>query len=178
MATITILGAGMMGSAWCVPLSDRGHDVRLVGTHLDHSIIAGLKENHLHNKLKYSLPSTIRPYYIEELDQALEGCDVIGLGVSSAGIPWAGETLRTRLTRALPIVMISKGLELQDQKLCTLPELFQNLLGEPWTSEISAMAIAGPCIAGELARRVPTCVVITGKDGHRQIWPEQKPVLL
>ena len=39
MANIVILGAGLMGSAFSVPLSDNGHQVRLVGTHLDGDII-------------------------------------------------------------------------------------------------------------------------------------------
>ena len=39
MAVFTVLGAGMMGSALCVPLVDRGHEVRLVGTPLDGAIV-------------------------------------------------------------------------------------------------------------------------------------------
>lgn len=39
MLRITILGPGMMGTAITFPLSDRGHEVRLVGTHLDTDII-------------------------------------------------------------------------------------------------------------------------------------------
>lgn len=32
MSTITVLGAGAMGSAICMPLADAGWDVRLWGT--------------------------------------------------------------------------------------------------------------------------------------------------
>ena len=39
MAIVTVVGAGMMGGALCVPLSERGHEVRLVGPHLDQPII-------------------------------------------------------------------------------------------------------------------------------------------
>ncbi len=39
MAIITIVGAGLMGTAVAWPLADNGHDVRLVGTHLDAGII-------------------------------------------------------------------------------------------------------------------------------------------
>ena len=39
MKTITIIGAGMMGSALAFPLTDNGHAIRLVGTHLDEAII-------------------------------------------------------------------------------------------------------------------------------------------
>ena len=39
MSVITIVGAGMMGSAMSYPASDKGHEVRLVGTPLDKDII-------------------------------------------------------------------------------------------------------------------------------------------
>ena len=36
---ITIIGSGMMGSALAFPAAENGHEVRLVGTHLDRDII-------------------------------------------------------------------------------------------------------------------------------------------
>ena len=39
MAVITIVGSGMMGSALAFPARENGHEVRLVGTHLDREII-------------------------------------------------------------------------------------------------------------------------------------------
>ena len=39
MATVVIVGAGMMGSALAFPARENGHEVRLVGTHLDREII-------------------------------------------------------------------------------------------------------------------------------------------
>ena len=38
MEIITIVGAGMMGSAMAIPAHDNGHEVRLVGTPLDREI--------------------------------------------------------------------------------------------------------------------------------------------
>lgn len=35
MAVITIVGAGMMGSALAFPARENGHTVKIVGTHLD-----------------------------------------------------------------------------------------------------------------------------------------------
>ena len=39
MATVVIVGAGMMGSALAFPARENGNEVRLVGTHLDREII-------------------------------------------------------------------------------------------------------------------------------------------
>ena len=40
MARIAVLGAGVMGTALTFPPADNGHDIRLIGTHLDDAIIA------------------------------------------------------------------------------------------------------------------------------------------
>ena len=48
MACIAVLGAGVMGTALTYPLSDNGHDIRLVGTHLDDAIIARCKADGIH----------------------------------------------------------------------------------------------------------------------------------
>lgn len=38
MATVVVLGSGIMASALTTPLTDNGHTVRLVGTHLDREV--------------------------------------------------------------------------------------------------------------------------------------------
>ena len=51
---VTIIGAGMMGSALAFPARENGHEVRLVGTPLDADIV---KENKISNKhLKFDRP--------------------------------------------------------------------------------------------------------------------------
>ena len=164
MATITVLGAGMMGSALCLPLADRGHDVRLVGTHLDAPILQSLQANHFHPTLRLDLPPSIRPFPIAELPTAIHGADLLVLGVSSAGIPWATQQIAPFARPDLPILMITKGLVLDEGRLLVLPDLVQRALPEPARAAVFPAAVAGPCIAGELARRVPTCVVLTGRD--------------
>lgn len=165
MAIVTVVGAGMMGTALCYPLVDAGHDVRLVGTHLDREIVASLKAQSHHPKLALDIPSEIRPFFLEELDAAMAGVEIIGVGVSSAGVHWAGEQLRPYARRERPMVMITKGLEWSGTSLATLPDVLERALGPELVGQISPAAVAGPCIAGELARRVETCVVVTGRDG-------------
>ena len=48
MKNITIIGAGMMGSALAFPARENWHEVRLVGTHLDREIIDGCIKNNRH----------------------------------------------------------------------------------------------------------------------------------
>ena len=121
MATLLILGAGMMGTALAIPLFDRGHDVRLVGTHLDDEVIASLKQASVHPKLKLEIPSGIRSFFAHELAEAAKGVELWALGVSSAGIQWATEQLAPYVRRDTPLFMITKGLVLDQHKLGAVP---------------------------------------------------------
>ncbi len=164
MAEITVLGAGMMGSALCVPLADAGHAVRLVGTHLDESIVQSLKRASHHPKLDLPLPATVRAFSHAELPAAMQGAELIVLGVSSPGVRWAARQIADYVRPGLPILMISKGLEWTGESLRALPDVLCDELPADLRGHTFPVAVAGPCIAGELARRVETCVVFTGRS--------------
>jgi glycerol-3-phosphate dehydrogenase (NAD(P)+) len=173
MARIAILGAGMMGSALSLPLIDRGHELRLIGTDLDTEIIAALKAGAPHPTLRLPLPSAIVPFFATELGDALVGVDAIALGVSSAGVRWAGRALAPWLRAGVPLLMISKGLfyDYDQQRFEILPDVLKQEL--PRELALDAVAVGGPCIAGELARRVETCVVFTGRNAQSvNAWVE------
>ncbi len=169
MATIAIVGAGMMGSALAAPCVENGHAVRLVGTPLDHEIIASLAAGGPHPKLRAPLAAGVAPYFVEELAQALEGADAIALGVSSAGVGWAARALGQALEqRPRPVLMISKGLvwrgDAESPRLEVLPDVFRSLLPRAAREQIAPVGVAGPCIAGELLRCVPTSICFTGRS--------------
>jgi glycerol-3-phosphate dehydrogenase (NAD(P)+) len=165
MTVIAIVGAGMMGSALAVPFLAAGHQVRLVGTPLDREIVEALKQSQPHPKLHAPLPARIAAYFDTELNQALDGVDAIALGVSSAGVRWAGQVLSAPLARApRPLLMVSKGLAWQAERLEVLPDVLARLLPQTMAGELAPVGVAGPCIAGELLREVPTSVVFTGRS--------------
>jgi len=166
LAVIVILGAGMMGTALAWPFVDRGHVVRLVGTHLDGEIVTSLRDRRLHPKLHLDVPDAVEPYFVDELPRALEGADAVALGVSSAGVRWAGQRLAPLLRPGTPVAMVSKGLEWDGSALRILPDVFASELPEALRATIHPVGIAGPCIAGELARRVPTAIVFTARSSE------------
>ena len=90
MKTITIIGAGMMGSALAFPARENGNEVRLVGTHLDREIIDESRVSGKHPKFEVAFPEGIKYYQIEELETALDGADMVIGGVSSFGVDWFG----------------------------------------------------------------------------------------
>ncbi len=162
MATVVVLGAGMMGSALCVPLVDAGHRVLLVGTHLDGHIVEALQTGAPHPTLRHPLPAAIEAIPLAELGRVLPTADVLALGVSSAGVRWAASVVADVLRPNTPVLMISKGLELHGLRLRVLPEVLRSALPERLQPTIHPAGVVGPCIAGELARRVPSAVIFTG----------------
>jgi glycerol-3-phosphate dehydrogenase (NAD(P)+) len=164
MANVVILGAGLMGSAFSTPLADNGHAVRLVGTHLDDEIIEELHESGVHPRLRVKLPETVIPYTYDRLGEAVAGADLVVVGVNSLGVEWASMMLGQLLPPETPLLMLTKGLEGDGEQLCLLPEVLRGGLPPEVQSRVQIAAIGGPSIAGELAVRRHTCVVITGED--------------
>jgi glycerol-3-phosphate dehydrogenase (NAD(P)+) len=165
MAEIAIVGAGMMGTATAWPLADNGHRVRLVGTHLDRKIIRSCLETGEHPRLRRLLPQGIQPYYLEELDEALSGVEIVVSGVNSLGVRWSGQTLAPLLRPGMMVIAVTKGLEAgPNGDLRILPDVFAAELPAGIREDITIAAIAGPCLAYELAARRPSAVVFTGQD--------------
>lgn len=164
MKKIVVLGAGVMGSAFTIPLSDRGYDVRLVGTHLDTDIIEEIHQNRVHPKLRSRIPDNVTPYTISGLKEALVEADLLVLGVNSLGINWAVDILSQVLPENVPVLMLTKGLMGDRKKLSILPDILRNGLPADRRDHVEIVAIGGPSIAGELASRRHTCIVITGPN--------------
>ncbi|HXF61690.1 MAG TPA: 2-dehydropantoate 2-reductase N-terminal domain-containing protein, partial [Caldilineaceae bacterium] len=164
MANVVILGAGLMGSAFSTPLADNGHQVRLVGTHLDGDIIEEIHESRMHPRLRVRLPDAVTPYTYDRLGEAMRGADLVVVGVNSLGVEWAADRLGEALAPSTPVLMLTKGLEGDGERLRILPEVLRDGLPPALQSGLRIAAIGGPSIAGELAVRRHTCVVITGPD--------------
>ena len=159
MKKALILGAGYMGTAMAWPLSDNGFEVNLVGTHLDGEIIQSCKEKNFHPRLKRHLPKNVTPFFIDELEIALRNTEFIVSGVNSMGVRWIGKKLSSYLRPGDRIISITKGLATdKDGKLEILPDILRSEFPMEIRQSISITAVGGPCIAGELAGRRPSCV--------------------
>jgi glycerol-3-phosphate dehydrogenase (NAD(P)+) len=165
MATVTIIGAGMMGTAMCWPSVDNGHEVRLVGTPLDEDAIRSIRATRVHPNLAREVPAGVRAYPVSDLATGVEGADLLINAVSSFGVDWFAEAVGLYLRPEVPVLSVTKGLEGDAAgNLVTLPVALDGRLPAAQRGTISFNAIAGPCIAHELAARRHTAVVFTGAD--------------
>lgn len=164
MKTITIIGAGMMGSALAFPARENGNEVRIVGTHLDREIIDACRKTGRHPKFVKDFPTGITYYQIEELADAIRGADFIICGVSSFGVEWYRDEVLPKLEENVPMISVTKGLmNTENGDLLTYLDLWQeklNALGKT----IPLNAIGGPCTSYELVAHDQTEVTFCGKD--------------
>lgn len=164
MAIVTIIGAGMMGSALAFPARENGHEVRLVGTHLDRKIIDASRKTQRHPKFDKDFPNGIKFYQIEEIDNAIIGSDMIIGGVSSFGVEWFGDTVLPKIPSHIPVLSVTKGLmDTDDGKLLTYPEIWETKL-EKIGKKLSINAVGGPCTSYELVAHDQTEVAFCGRD--------------
>ncbi|MDR1386623.1 MAG: glycerol-3-phosphate dehydrogenase [Propionibacteriaceae bacterium] len=164
MSTIAVFGAGVMASALTNPVRDNGHQVRLIGTHLDDDIIDAVQAGRPHPGLQVELDPGVQPYHFAQAEAGLAGADVVMVGVNSFGVDWMGHQLVRHLRPGQRVLIVTKGLRADAAgQLSIFPEVLRQAVGQ-LADQVTWSAIVGPCIAGELACRRPSCVVFTGQD--------------
>ncbi|MGT2425027.1 NAD(P)H-dependent glycerol-3-phosphate dehydrogenase [Amnibacterium kyonggiense] len=165
MTTVTILGAGAMGSALATPLRARGHAVRLWGTWLDDHLLDAVEAGRPHPRTGVPVPEGVEPIRSGELDRALDGADVVVLATSSEGV----EPVITRAAPAIAriglLAVTSKGL-LPDAAgaVQILPTCISGLFSAAGLAVPAIVAIGGPCKANEVAAGRPTATVYGSTD--------------
>ena len=170
MAIVTIIGAGMMGSALAFPARENGHEVRLVGTHLDREIIEACRKTDRHPKFTKPFPAGISYYQIEEVEQAIEGATMIIGGVSSFGVEWFGDVILPKIPTQIPVLTVTKGLmDTEDGRLLTYPDIWEAKL-QKLGHKLSLNAIGGPCTSYELVAHDQTEVAFCGQDLETLRW--------
>ena len=164
MASVLILGAGVMGSALAVPAADNGHQVRLAATPADAGVLQALRSDRAaHPKLGAPLPEAIEPVDAADLTGEDGRADLVVVAVASPGIEWAADVL-ARIAPQHALALVTKGLVAADDRPLTYPEALPEMVAERGGRLPALVGIGGPCIARELAERQPTGVVYASRD--------------
>lgn len=164
MLTVTIIGAGMMGSALAFPARENGNTVRIVGTPLDREIIDCCQKTNRHPKFTRDFPQGISYYQVENMEKAIQGADFIIGGVSSFGVDWFGDCVLPKIPESTPVITVTKGLmDCPDGTLITYPEVWKQKLNKKGLTR-HLYAIGGPCTSYELVAHDQTEVTFCGED--------------
>ena len=164
MAIITIVGAGMMGSALAFPARENGNEVRLVGTPLDREIIDTCSQTNRHPKFEKDFPVGVQYYQIEDMEIALQNADLVIGGVSSFGVEWFGDYVLPKIDERIPVLTVTKGLwDTEEGELLSYPDIWKKK-ADAIGKKLSLNAIGGPCTSYELVAHDQTEVCFCGKD--------------
>ena len=165
MANILILGAGSMGTAFSFPCSDNGHSVSIVGTHLENDFIDQIKSSKKHPALNCEISKNVTFTKFEKLQEEIDKkIDLVVVAVVSKGIEWASVELSKVIKNNVPILILTKGLSINNNNYEVLAHKMERLLKKNGIKETNISAAGGPCLAKELANKAHTSVVFANID--------------
>ena len=165
MANILILGSGSMGTAFSFPCSDNKHSVSIVGTHLENDFIDQIKSSRKHPVLNCEVPESVKFSKFEKLGEEInKKVDLVVVAVISKGIEWASIELSKVLKNKVPILILTKGLAINNNTYEVLVHKMERLFKKNGIKETNISAAGGPCLAKGLANKVHTSVVFANRD--------------
>ena len=164
MKKILVLGAGAMGTAFTVPCAENKNKVILVGTHLENKLIEKLNKDGIHPTLNSKIPKNVKVVKFKNFSEEYNSNpDYIVLAVSSKGIDWACEQLIRNYNKKISIILLTKGLTIQDKKILTISKKINLLFKKHNLPKQNISSIKGPCLAAGLINKVRTSAVIANE---------------
>ncbi len=152
---ISVLGTGGWGTALSIVLHNKGHNVTLWGSTPDY---VEYLQKHRENK-KYlkgiEIPSDLK--ITSDIAKAQIETDLIVIAIPTPYVRKTIQPLKDHYLPGTPIVSVVKGIE--NETLMRGSEILRDVLGEQ-----PIALLLGPSHAEEVARKLPTTVVITSKD--------------
>ena len=154
MSKVTVLGGGGWAIALAKVLYENGHRVTLWSA-LEKEVNSLSKDR----ENKICLPGIHIPEEIEisgDLEYAVEGSEMIVMAVASSFVRSTSARLKDIIPEGQIIVDVAKGIE--DKTFYTMTDIMED---EIPTCE--AVVLSGPSHAEEVARKIPTTVVVGAK---------------
>jgi len=155
---IGIIGAGAWGTALAKHLSEKGLHTVLWAYERD--VVDSIKSKH-ENQL--FLPGVVLPPSLtvtNTLAEAVEECDGLLFVVPSHVARLVLQQIAPLLSRAIPIVSATKGVEEDTFKLMT--QVIQDVLPPSYHDQL--MVLSGPSFATEVSQGKPTALCLAGTD--------------
>ena len=159
MKNILVIGSGAMGAAFTIPCLDNNNKVTLCEPYNYELVKKILSKKNFHPALKLNLPKKL---VVKKFSQEIlkKRWDLIVIAVSSIGIDLIREKLQ-QLKNKCPILVLTKGLkyEKNSKRIITISEQLNK-----GNKKLNLSVLKGPCLAGELARKTKSSVVIANKN--------------
>ncbi|HAK56262.1 MAG: NAD(P)H-dependent glycerol-3-phosphate dehydrogenase [Vicinamibacterales bacterium] len=153
---VTVFGAGSWGTALAVHLGRVGHDVRVWAR--DPDLVATLVARRMNDRYLpgVDLPASVVP--TASLAEALDASTCVVAAVPSHGLRAVLREASPALPAGVPIVSAAKGLEPDTRR--RMSQVITEEVGEARPVAV----LSGPSFAVELARQLPTAVLVAAAD--------------
>ncbi len=152
---IVIVGAGSWGTALGKIWAEKGHRVKLLARRKELAEVINSRRENPDYLPGIVLPESLRAE--TEPSVVLKGGDLIVWAVPCQKLRDVALLLRDYLPSAKPMLSAVKGLEVETLK--TPVEILEEVFGEG-----NFLVLSGPSFAAEVARGLPTAVVLAGEE--------------
>ena len=152
-STIAILGAGSWGTAVAIHLAEQGHRVLLWGRDPQQILAFERRRENVRYLPGVTFPATLIPLF--SLSSCLEQAQHAIIAVPSHAF---ANVLSELPKPTHGIAWLTKGVDPKNHALLS------QLVANRWGSTCPMAAISGPSFAHEVARHLPTALVVAGND--------------
>ena len=153
---IGVIGAGSFGTALAMILSNKGHNVTVWARNR-----AQVEQMSLTRENKKYLPDVILPadlQFTADLESAAKEKDYLIFAVPAQSFRGVFTEAAQYFNHEVPVINVAKGIE--KGTLLRLSQVAKEIL-----PDVNYIALSGPSHAEEVAREMPTTVVVAG-DSH------------
>lgn len=153
MSKIAFIGGGSFGTALAVLLANKGNEVTVYDK--DESVISDININKRNKKY---LPELIIPDGVMatlNIKEAVKDVDFVVIAVPSHVVRIVAKELSPIINDKATVISIAKGIEEGTDK--RLSEVLSDEINNP------VVVLSGPSHAEEIAKNVPTTIVVTSK---------------
>jgi glycerol-3-phosphate dehydrogenase (NAD(P)+) len=155
---ISVVGAGAWGTTLGKHLAEKGLTVRLWA--YEHDVVSAINKAHQNPVFLKGVTLPRSLVATSSIVDAIEECDGILFVVPSHVARPVLQNLAACLTRTIPLISATKGIEEDTAKLMT--QVMEDVL--PASMHRSLMALSGPSFATEVSAGQPTAVCLAGQD--------------
>ncbi len=156
MSNVCVLGAGAWGTALAKVLADKGNATRV----WSHEPAVALSINETHENARY-LPGATLPACLTStphLEEALREADIVVVVAPSHALREVMVRAKPFVPKAALISSATKGIE--NDSLMLMSEVLLDVLGTEVEARLTYLS--GPSFATEVAKQMPTAVVVAG----------------
>ncbi len=163
---IAVLGGGSWGTAISLLLTDKGHNVRLWSN--EPEVVLEINTKAENSKYIPGIRFSGGVHATESMSNAIGDIQTIIMAVPSNAVREVAEKLAKIVVGRPLLVNIGKGLE--SKTGLRISEVLSEVIGD---AAYGSVALSGPNLAVEVARKTPTATVVASADNDRAFTAQE-----